>query len=320
MNGTTPPPDFHENWILTKDGKERLNRWRNAMLNNSDEHPIGLISSGVDISETKKIQNTLHLRNKALEAAGNGIIIADAQQPDLPIIYCNNAFTRMNGYRKSEVLGKNCRFLQNDDRDQGEVKTLSIAIENGKSCRVTLRNYRKDGSRFWNELTITPLFDENQKLTHFIGVQNDVTEIQTTKKQLEVYADKLETKVVERTKEIEATVKKLVETNLNLEEQVQETKLAENKAQWSQNQFAAIAKNFPNGFIVVFNSDFELVYVEGEELKKVNFKKVDFEGNRIDDLPIFSARQIERMKEDVLRTVEGQSLSFEVEFRIIIMS
>ena len=131
---------------------------------------------------------------------------------------------------------------------------------------------------------------------------------------MEVYTDKLETKVVERTKEIEATVQKLVETNLNLEDQIQVTKLAENKAQRSQDLFAAIAKNFPKGLIVVFNTDFELVYVEGAELKRVNLKKTDFEGKRVDDVPIFSERQIERIKEEVLKTVQGQSLSFEVEF------
>jgi PAS domain S-box-containing protein len=267
-----------------------------------------------NISETKAIQNTLNLRNRALEAAGNGIIISDAQQPGLPIIYSNGAFTQMTGYEQSEILGRNCRFLQHDDRDQEEIKTLAIAIQQGKPCRVILRNYRKDGSLFWNELTITPLYNEDQKLIHFIGVQNDVTEIQNTKKQLEVYTDKLETKVVERTKEIEATVQKLVETNLNLEDQIQVTKLAENKAQRSQDLFAAIAKNFPKGLIVVFNTDFELVYVEGAELKRVNLKKTDFEGKRVDDVPIFSERQIERIKEEVLKTVQGQSLSFEVEF------
>ena len=268
-----------------------------------------------NISDAKAIQNTLNLRNRALEAAGNGIIIADAEQPGLPIIYSNSAFTRMTGYGQSEVLGRNCRFLQNDDRDQAEIKILAIAIQKGDPCRVTLRNYRKDGSLFWNELTITPLYDEAQKLTHFIGVQNDVTEIQRAKKELKANANKLETMVVDRTKEIEATVQKLVETNLNLEDQVKVTKLAENKAQRSQDQFVAIAKNFPKGLIVVFNTDFELVYVEGAELKQVNFKKNDFEGKRVDDIPIFSKRQIERIKEDVLKTTQGQSLSFEVEFQ-----
>lgn len=268
-----------------------------------------------NISETTVIQNTLHLRNNALAAAGNGIIIVDAQLPDLPIIYSNRAFTRITGYKQSEVLGKNCRFLQDDDRDQEEIAVLAKAIEQGLPCRVILRNYRKDGTLFWNELSITPLYNELQQLTHFIGVQNDVTEIQLTKKQLEEYAENLEEKVLERTKEIEATVQKLVETDLSLEDQIQIARLAEDKAQQSQAQFAAIAKNFPKGLIVVFNSNFELVYLEGEELKRAHLKKSDFEGRRIDDISFFSESQIERIKEDVRKTIAGESLSFEMEFQ-----
>ncbi|WP_289644990.1 ATP-binding protein [Maribacter aestuarii] len=268
-----------------------------------------------NISESKVIQNTLNLRDKALAAAGNGIIIVDAQQPDMPIIYTNNAFTQITGYRQSEILGKNCRFLQNGDRDQKEIATVAKAIKEGMPCRVILRNYRKDGTLFWNELSITPLYDDEQQLTHFIGVQNDVTEIQQTKRQLEEYAEKLEEKVLERTKEIEATVQKLVETDLSLEDQIQITKLAEIKAQQSQAQFAAIAQNFPKGLIVVFNANYELVYLEGEELKRVNLKKSDFEGKRVDDIPIFSKSQIEMIKEDVRKTIAGKSLSFEMEFQ-----
>ncbi|SEL27131.1 PAS domain S-box-containing protein [Maribacter orientalis] len=267
-----------------------------------------------NISKTKEIQKMLHLRNKALDAAGNGIIIVDAQQPDMPIIYCNNAFTEITGYNREEVLGVNCKFLQNDDRDQEAIVTMVKAIQKGEASRVFLRNYRKDGSLFWNDLSITPLFNENQILTHFIGVQNDVTEIHNAKNQLEQYANKLEEKVANRTKEIEATVQKLVENNLILEDQIQETKLAESEAQRSQAQFNAIAENFPNGFIVVFNADCELVYLEGEELKRMNLNKADFEGKHIDEISIFSKRQIEQVKQDLIKTIAGNSISFEVEF------
>ncbi len=315
MDGKIAPPDAYENLIVTKKGRRRLVRWRNTILKNRDGSIKGLISSGVDITEERKALDTLYLRNRALEVAGNGIIIADAKDPDLPIIYCNTAFSRLTGYRRSEAIGKNCRFLQNDDRDQEAIVTMAKAIQNGEACRVVLRNYRKDGSLFWNELSINPLYDEEQRLTHYIGVQNDVTEIQRTKKQLEAYTNTLQEKVTERTQEIEATVQKLVAVNLNLEDQIQETKRAENKAHRSQAQFTAIAKNFPKGLIVVFNVDFELVYIEGEELKRVNLKKSDFEGRPIDDVPIFSMGQIEKIKGDISKTIDGQSLSFEVGFQ-----
>jgi PAS domain S-box-containing protein len=268
-----------------------------------------------NISETRGIQNILHLRNRALDVAGNGIIIVDAKHSNLPIIYCNAAFNEMTGYSRDEVMGINCQFLQNDDRDQEAIKIMAESIQKGEACNVIVRNYRKDGSLFWNDLSITPLYDKAEQLTHFIGVQNDVTGIQNTKNQLEEYANKLEEKVTERTKEIEAAVQKLVETNQNLEDQILVTKRAENKTKQSQAQFAAIAKNFPKGLIGVFNRNFELVYLEGEELKRVKLKKFDFTGKRIEDISIFSESQIKQIKQDVLKTINGESLSFEVEFQ-----
>jgi PAS domain S-box-containing protein len=309
------PPDFYENHVLTKDGNERLIQWRNAVLRNANEDIIGIVSSGIDITETSLLQKTLNIRNKALELAGNGIIIVDAQHPKLPIIYSNKSFSQITGYGPDEVLGKNCRFLQNDDRDQPEIEILTKAIQLGEPCKVVLRNYRKDGTLFWNDMAITPLFDKNKKLTHFIGVQNDVTEIQQTKKKLEGYTQQLEYKVQERTREVQSAVQKLVATSLNLEDQVEETRRAEKKAKLSRALFAAIAHNFPNGVIMVFNSDYELVYVEGEEMDRINIKKSDYEGIPIDDIPIFSKWQIKKIKSDIKKTLKGSNISFEVDFQ-----
>ncbi|SDE44036.1 PAS domain S-box-containing protein [Pricia antarctica] len=274
-----------------------------------------ILSVARNLTKTKSLQQNLEVHHRALEAAGNGILIVDACHPNLPITFCNEAFTKMTGYTREEVIGINCQFLQKDDRDQEAIATMAKAIGKGEPCHVLLRNYRKDGSLFWNDLTITPLHDEKGELIQFIGVQNDVTEIQRARKRLEDYSDELEKKVKNRTRELESTVKKLVETNLNLEDQIQVTRMAESKAQRSQAQFAAIAQNFPKGLIVVFNSDFELTYVEGEELKRVDLNKIDFEGKRIDDIPIFSKEQIEKIKEDILKTIEGKGLSFEIEFK-----
>ena len=308
------PKDFYENHVLTKDGKQRLIRWRNATLRNGNDQIIGIVSSGVDVTDTKLLQNTLNIRNRALELAGNGIIIVDAQDPKLPIIYSNKSFTQITGYSHKEVLGRNCRFLQNGDRDQPEIATLAKAVQNGESCRVVLRNYRKDGTLFWNDLAVTPLYDNELKLTHFIGVQNDVTEIQQNKKKLEEYAQQLEHKVKEQTREVQSTVQKLVATSLNLEDQVVETQRAEKKAKLSRALFSAIAHNFPNGVIMVFNSDYELVYVEGEEMDRINIKKSDFEGIPIDDIPVFSKWQIKKIKSDIRKTLRGSNISFEVDF------
>lgn len=118
----------------------------------------------------------LCLRDRALAACSSGIVIADAKLPDTPITYCNRAFERMTGYRLGEVSGLNCRFLQGEDTDPAAVAQLHAAIHSGAGTRVLLRNYRKDGAPFWNDLTLSPVCDSEGTLTHFIGVQNDTTE------------------------------------------------------------------------------------------------------------------------------------------------
>lgn len=111
-----------------------------------------------------------------VEASPSGMILVDAQQPDLPIIRVNEAFVKSTGYTAREVVGKNCRFLQGTDRDQPERKAIRHALDHQHPCMVTLRNYRKDGSMFWNELRIAPIRNERGVVTYFIGIQNDVTE------------------------------------------------------------------------------------------------------------------------------------------------
>ena len=128
-----------------------------------------------DISKQKETEFDFMLRTKALESASNGIIITDARQTDNPIIYFNSAFEKLTGYSKDEILNKNCRFLQGNDKDQKELDKLRKAIKNHDSCLVTLRNYKKDGTLFWNDLYITPITNKRGIVTNFIGIQNDVT-------------------------------------------------------------------------------------------------------------------------------------------------
>jgi len=129
-----------------------------------------------DVSKQKENEFDFMLRSKALESASNGILITDAQKPDNPIIYFNKAFMELTGYSKDEILNKNCRFLQGNDRAQQELDKLRAAIKSGKSTLVTLRNYRKDGSLFYNDLYVTPIVNKRGLVTNYIGIQNDVTE------------------------------------------------------------------------------------------------------------------------------------------------
>src|ERR671921_317609 len=116
------------------------------------------------------------LLDRAVAASSNGIVITDPKLPDNPIIYVNPAFERISGYPVEEVLGLNCRFLQGDDRDQPALEELRAALAEEQESSVILKNYRKDGTPFWNELYVSPIHDEGGTLTNFVGVQNDITE------------------------------------------------------------------------------------------------------------------------------------------------
>ncbi|MEM8522793.1 PAS domain S-box protein [Flavobacterium sp. PL12] len=128
-----------------------------------------------DVTQKKLTDDMLRIRNNALASAINSIVISDAINPEIPIIYSNCAFEKMTGYSNEEVIGKNCQFLQNDDRDQKSIDIMHNSIANGEACNVTLRNYKKDGTLFWNNVTITPIFNDQQVVTHFVGIQSDVT-------------------------------------------------------------------------------------------------------------------------------------------------
>nr|AML76305.1 putative LOV domain-containing protein [Blasia sp. BC-2016] len=117
----------------------------------------------------------LTLLATAVQATSMSFIITDHTSTDHPIIFCNDAFERMTGYSREEILGHNCRFLQRDDRDQPALDIIRKALRHGEDLTITLRNYRKDGSAFRNELVLSPVQDEDGKVTHFIGIQRDLT-------------------------------------------------------------------------------------------------------------------------------------------------
>lgn len=146
------------------------------------------VGSWQDITELKRAERELLIRNHVLASTRDGLLITDPRQPDNPIIYCNPAFQQMTGYTEQEILGRNCRFLQNEDRNQPALDGIRAAIREERDCRVTLRNYRKNGEMFWNELTLCPVLDEEKRLTHFIGVQNDITERKQAERSLEQHA------------------------------------------------------------------------------------------------------------------------------------
>ncbi|RKT46128.1 PAS domain S-box protein [Thiocapsa rosea] len=122
---------------------------------------------------------------KALSQAGTGIVVAGrVAGADYRISYVNQGFETLTGYRADEVMGLNCRFLQGDDRGQPERARIRAALASGEPCQVTLRNYRKDGTAFWNALNVAPLVDSRGEVTHYVGIQQDITAVKEAMERL----------------------------------------------------------------------------------------------------------------------------------------
>ena len=147
---------------------------------------LGYILLGLDEKDKrKKAEEALRINQRAIDSSSNGIVIVDAKDTHLPVIYVNKGFEKITGYKSYDIIGKNCNILQGTDNDQPGIIEIRNAIKNNKHVTTVLRNYKKDGTLFWNELTISPIFDENKDITHFVGLQNDITERKTSQEKLE---------------------------------------------------------------------------------------------------------------------------------------
>jgi diguanylate cyclase (GGDEF)-like protein/PAS domain S-box-containing protein len=116
------------------------------------------------------------LYRRLVESSPEGVVLIDAQGTDHPVLYVNPAFEALTGYSAAELIGRNLRLLQTDDREQDGRHRLRDAMSRGETCRVLLRNYRKDGSLFWNEMTVMPLRHADGCVTHFAGHHRDAGE------------------------------------------------------------------------------------------------------------------------------------------------
>ncbi|HEY9847057.1 MAG TPA: PAS domain S-box protein [Candidatus Caenarcaniphilales bacterium] len=130
----------------------------------------------VDITERTQVEETLRLRDRAMAASSDCIVITGPSEQDNQVVYANPAYCNLTGYSLEEVIGRNCRYLQGPDTDQEVVAEIRSCLQLNQSCQVTLLNYRKDGTHFWNELSITPTRGSDGKVISFIGVMRDVTQ------------------------------------------------------------------------------------------------------------------------------------------------
>ncbi|WP_245888762.1 EAL domain-containing protein [Halomonas denitrificans] len=136
----------------------------------------GIYGIAKDVTQRREYETRLRILERGVEASVNGVLIADAGVPGLPIIYANDAFERMTGYARAEVIGRNARFLQGSETDSAAVQKIRRELAQQREVHVTLCNYRKDGTPFWNDLYISPVRDEQGAVTHYVGIQHDISE------------------------------------------------------------------------------------------------------------------------------------------------
>lgn len=153
-----------------------------------DGKVIGAFGIAKNVTQQRQREAQLLLLQRSVDVSVNGVVIADAQQPGFPLVYINDRFEQVTGYTRADVLGQNCKFLQGRDTNQASVQRIRDALKSQQELRIEILNYRKNGDPFWNELKISPVRDQHGVVTHFIGIQNDVTDLVNNQRQLSYQA------------------------------------------------------------------------------------------------------------------------------------
>jgi diguanylate cyclase (GGDEF)-like protein/PAS domain S-box-containing protein len=136
----------------------------------------GVIGIAKDITERLQTEKQLRLFKRAVDASSNGVVITEITKSKMPMIYVNHAFEKLTGYSQEESVGRDCRFLQGAERDLLAIGQIRSAIQLKQETRVVLKNYRKDGSVFWNNLFLSPVPNDFGVITHYVGIQTDISE------------------------------------------------------------------------------------------------------------------------------------------------
>jgi PAS domain S-box-containing protein len=184
--------DNLEAHLMTKTGDEIPYEFSISPLSDGNGTVIGFTGVGRDISERQERERELKRKTRAMEKAPIGISLSDPQQEDNPLIYVNERYEEMTGYTSEEATGENCRFLQGEETAAQPVAEMREAIDDRRPVTTELRNYRKDGSEFWNRISIAPVRDNDGNLLNFVGFQQDITEQKESERKLQRQNERLE--------------------------------------------------------------------------------------------------------------------------------
>src|SRR5690606_11621601 len=175
--------------IQTFDGARKTILATAVPFEDRQNKPQGAIAILQDISERRRRDLEMRMLTRAVDVSVNAVVITDNKQPDQPIIYVNPAFVELTGYSRDEVIGRNCRFLQGQYQDQPELANIRRVLEDKQRGSAVLLNCRKDGSQFWNELSIAPVTNDRNELNHYVGILHDITEAKRYREELEHQAN-----------------------------------------------------------------------------------------------------------------------------------
>jgi PAS domain S-box-containing protein len=263
----------------------------------------------------------IDLFKNIFEVSVNGILVVDVGGV---IMKANPASERLFGYKLGELIQQKVADLIPNKFQKKQQNNSQRHFDIHKAKRIEedldLFGLKEDGSQFPLEISLrTTSMDGKEVVIAFI---TDITarekiekKLKSTQRQLQSYSLELEEKVASRTSELSATVEKLVASNLSLEDQIEETQDAKKSVIASKSLSSAIAKNFPNGFIIVFNANFEMLLIEGETVALLGLGKIVFEETTVADITTFSSVQKDKLKQDILKTIAGEHLGFEVAFK-----
>ena len=323
-------PSFsYEKRILRHDGSIRHVLAKGTVRKDDKGESTMIQGTLQDITEIREVSLALKrekkMLHKYLDTAASIFLVIDKNHK---ITMINQKGCELLGVLREEVVGTSWfdNYIPKKER-----KTLISFFDEMLNEKITPPDVfenlvlNKSGRKIWIQWHNAVLRDDQGGPVALLSSGIDVTVQKIAgrklkiierknKRDVENYTQRLEAKVMARTQEVTSAIQKLEETNLNLLNQVRETQAAENKALTSQALFAAIASNFPRGVIIVYNSEMELVYIEGEELLRMGFDKSTLEGKSIDKLPLFNEEQKDKIKKDIQRTLDGKHLSFELEF------